>query len=252
MPWVRELLDTHEHPVFVGVSGSQGSGKSTLCRQLCEAVAAEGGHAVTISIDDLYLTRAQRQALAATVHPLCALRGLPGTHDVALGLRLFEALRHAGPEDLTAVPRFDKSIDDRAPQPDTVVGRPDLVLFEGWCLLASPGPAWRGPINAREARDDPHGDFVRWSEAALASDYPALWAQLDASVFLAMPSFEAVVEGRWRQEAELAARHPGAPGVMTRAEVEDYVALFERKTRQLLAELPAVADRTLPAWISPR
>ena len=56
-----------------------------------------------------------------------------------------------------------------------------------------------------------------------------------ALLFIEVPSFEHVVEGRWRQEAALAARAGAdAVGVMTREQVEDYVALFERKTRQLL------------------
>ena len=64
-----------------------------------------------------------------------------------------------------------------------------------------------------------------------------------------MLSFEHVVQGRWRQEQALAARvGEAAPGVMSRAEVEDYVALFERKTRELLVDLPDRADMVVPAW----
>ena len=36
-----------------------------------------------LSLDDLYLTRAQRQRLALDVHPLLATRGPPGSHDLA-------------------------------------------------------------------------------------------------------------------------------------------------------------------------
>ena len=44
-------------PLIVGVSGSQGSGKSTLCRTL-EVLLREGHglNAATLSLDDLYLT----------------------------------------------------------------------------------------------------------------------------------------------------------------------------------------------------
>ena len=43
-----------------------------------------------LSIDDFYLSKAKRKRLAASVHPLLAIRGVPGTHDVhrLLGLWL--------------------------------------------------------------------------------------------------------------------------------------------------------------------
>jgi hypothetical protein len=46
-----------------------------------------------LSLDDLYRTRAERQAMARQVHPLFATRGVPGTHDVDLGLATIAALR---------------------------------------------------------------------------------------------------------------------------------------------------------------
>ncbi len=70
----------------IGIAGAQGSGKSTLVRDLAERLAGDGLRVATLSLDDLYLTRAVRQDLAARVHPLFATRGVPGTHDVALGL----------------------------------------------------------------------------------------------------------------------------------------------------------------------
>lgn len=269
--WIATHTLGRTEPYIFGVSGAQGSGKTTLCGKLSALLSrAEGWfdgaplNVLTLSIDDLYLTRAERLALAAREHPLCAIRGLPGTHDVALGLRLLDALATAAPADVTHVPRFDKAADDRVPpaQFDQVHGRPDVILFEGWCVAATPGPAWAGPINTREARDDPDGRWARWSEAALADDYQELWARIHGLLFIEAPSFEAVVAGRWRQEQRLAERlaqaamgasgdAPSRPvGLMTEAEVRDYVALFERKTRQMLADLPARADWIADHWIS--
>lgn len=71
-------------PLVVGISGAQGSGKTTLCRFLEVLMVEHNQRAATLSIDDLYLTRAERERLGREVHPLLATRGVPGTHDPAL------------------------------------------------------------------------------------------------------------------------------------------------------------------------
>jgi D-glycerate 3-kinase len=75
---------TSRHPLIVGINGAQGSGKSTLCAFLEVLLAARRLRAVTLSIDDLYLGKTDRQALAREIHPLFATRGVPGTHAPAI------------------------------------------------------------------------------------------------------------------------------------------------------------------------
>ena len=70
---------------MVGLTGPQGSGKSTLAAKLPPLLAARGLRSAVLALDDLYLTHAERRRLAADIHPLLATRGVPGTHDVALG-----------------------------------------------------------------------------------------------------------------------------------------------------------------------
>jgi hypothetical protein len=115
-----------------------------------------GGLSVaTLSIDDLYLTRAQRTELARRVHPLFQTRGVPGTHDVALGVAVLEALTKPG---RVSIPRFDKGQDDRAPSSEwpALAGPCDVVLFEGLWIGLPPMPAHTiaQPINALEAQED--------------------------------------------------------------------------------------------------
>src|SRR5665647_1556904 len=73
-------------PVVLGICGAQGSGKSTLARAIEREASERPIAAASLSLDDLYLTRTERETLACEVHPLLRTRGVPGTHDVPLGL----------------------------------------------------------------------------------------------------------------------------------------------------------------------
>lgn len=226
-------------PLVVGICGAQGSGKSTLAGRLaCQLPAA-----ATLSIDDLYRTRAERQALARTVHPLLGVRGVPGTHDVDLGLALFAAFDARRP---LTLPRFDKAIDDRADPAawERHEAPLDTLVFEGWCIGARPVPEadLARPCNVRERDEDPDGVWRRHVNAQLAGAYQALFARVDLMIFLAAPSFETVIDWRCQQEAALVAARPDAPQAMDRAAIERFCALYERITRSLLADMPDRAD----------
>ena len=228
----------------VGISGAQGSGKSTLTAALAAQLAQDGVAAATLSLDDLYLGRDERRALAAAVHPLFVTRGPPGTHDVALGLVVLDALARGEPAPL---PRFDKAADaplPRAVWPSAPPGC-QVLLLEGWCLGARPESeaALTAPVNPLEAAEDGQGHWRRHANAALAGDYQQLWARIDHLILLAAPGWKVVQGWREQQEAELRAKAGAdAPGVMDQAEVARFVQHYERLTRHMLAELPGRAD----------
>jgi len=250
--WIVGLQDHKSCPVIIGVNGAQGSGKSTFCSLLAPLLSeVHGLRTVVLSIDDVYLTREARIELSRSVHPLCKIRGVPGTHDVAMAQEVLDRLTQGGCDSPVWVPRFDKAIDDRRPREDwdVIDGPVDVILFEGWCVGCIDLPDWSAPINDRELVDDPDGVWVRWSRQHLYADYVGLFERLDALVMLAVPSMNTVVEGRWLQEQDLWAAcgvdgsHEHRPlGLMTRVEVEDYVALFERYTQHMLKTLPEQAD----------
>ncbi len=236
-------LDGHPGLFVLGVSGAQGSGKSTLVAELAQRLSADGLRVATLSLDDLYRTRAERQMLAGQVHSLFATRGVPGTHDVALGLATIEALARG---EAARLPRFEKGRDDRAPDGEWPLASADtqVLLLEGWCLGAAPQPAadLALPVNSLEAAEDPDGTWRGYANTALSRDYPALWARIDRLIFLAAPDWAVVAQWREQQEAELRQR---APAAMTPAEVTRFIQHYERLTQWMLAELPDRADLTL-------
>jgi D-glycerate 3-kinase len=253
----REVVETHwrllaeriaaesKRPLVVGINGAQGSGKTTLCRFLEVLLAERGLRAVTLALDDLYLSKAERQRLAAEEHPLFATRGVPGTHDVAAGEAVLEALQSGRP---AALPRFDKSCDDRSAELERIEGAVDVVLFEGWCVAAVPQPAasLREPLNALERDEDADGRWRREVNRRLATDYAELFARIDLLVMLKVDGFEQVRGNRRLQEEKLARRAPDGVGVMDEAALERFLMHYERLTRWMLEEMPARADVLIP------
>lgn len=228
------------------ITGLQGSGKSTLAAQICGAAEATGLRAITLSIDDFYLTRQQRGQLAEHEHPLLATRGPPGTHDLPLALETLDALRDGR---ACALPRFDKLADDRLPSSrwQRIADELDLVVFEGWFLKTPAEDEARltASLNALERDEDADGHWRRYCNDALTRDYPALWRRIDRLWFLQGPGFEVVSDWRWQQEQALRATDPSRKG-MSREQLDRFIQHYERVSRQALRCLPGIADRTLP------
>ena len=228
----------------LGIGGGQGAGKTTLAGLIAQSLDALGIRNVTLSLDDFYLTRAQRVELAQTVHPLLATRGVPGTHDVALAVRVIKELLDG---DGAAVPRFDKSRDDRGAELK-ITGAVDLVIFEGWCVGARPQPpeALELPCNDLEQTEDGDRRWRRYVNERLTTDYPRLWQLIDDLLFLAVPDLAAVRRWRSQQEAGLV-RGPSDPAAMNAAQLHRFIAHYERLTGWMLRQMPAEADIT--GWL---
>ncbi len=233
---VGSLVAAHarpDHIPLIGIAGAQGSGKTTLVR-----AAAERFGAAHLSLDDVYLNIAERQTLARQVHPLFAVRGPPGTHDLALLEATVAGLRAAGPDSRTPLSAFDKLTDDRTPEASWPVftGRPSAVLIDGWCLGATPQAAadLALPVNALEAEQDVQGRWRGAANAALAGPYAEAFARFDAILFLKAPSFDAVLDWRCEQEAGLMGLPPAELPPSRRAELAVFIQHFERITRHML------------------
>ncbi|SDJ93279.1 hypothetical protein [Microbulbifer yueqingensis] len=230
--------------LVVGICGGQGSGKSTLTDFLRMVWRALGLESAGFSLDDIYLTRNDRRQLARRVHPLLATRGVPGTHDVGLGIETLDALAGKSGARNVAIPVFDKSIDDRAPVDSWPVSRVpvDILLFEGWCVGARPWQADDDPVNDLERSEDADGSWRNYIREQLDGPYRSLFARLDLLVMLQVPGMESVLEWRRLQEHKLRERTGRG---MTDAEIARFVQHYERVTRHLLAEMPDRADCVL-------
>ncbi|MES2988738.1 MAG: kinase [Pseudomonadota bacterium] len=224
------------HPFVLGIAGAQGSGKSTVARELAARFACP-----VLSLDDLYLDGDARTRLAAEIHPLLRTRGVPGTHDPARGLAVIEALGQPG---TTLLPRFDKARDEPG-APEVWQGPADMLILEGWCLGAHPQPETElaAPVNALEREQDADRVWRRWVNRRLA-EYRPLFDRIDMLVFLAAPGFEVVQS--WRTEQELTLKRALGPGAgMTDAELAAFIQHYQRLTEHMLRHAPDWADITI-------
>lgn len=255
LTWFVPLAETLKNrclvgmkPLIVGIQGAQGSGKSTLAALLvCILKEEQGLKTIHLSLDDFYLTRAQRLSLAREVHPLLETRGVPGTHDLALAAQTLDALCAKDGCGTVAVPQFDKARDDRLPIEQWPLVNPpfDIIFLEGWCLAAPPenDEALVQTINPLESNEDPLGVWRRYVNDLLKTDYADFFRRLNLLIVLQAPSFEAVYDWRVLQEKKLREKIDlKNHRLMNAAELKRFMQHFERVCRNCLSSLPEKAN----------
>ena len=178
--------------------------------------------------------------MARELHPLFSTRGVPGTHDVQL---LWDVLHGIQLRKPVRLPRFDKSIDDRAPESSWDTAQPDteVLIFEGWCVGVRQSSDCEDPmpINALEEGSDRDGRWRQLIECFIEQEYRPLFTRLDGLALLAPPTFDVVHNWRLQQEQEL--RTQAGTGMADR-EIGRFIQHYERLTRRILRDMPDYAD----------
>lgn len=257
--WLTCRKRQSEGPLVIGINGAQGAGKSTLFN-LLEVILTEGFDlkVVGFSIDDLYKTFEERVKLSEEVHPLLKTRGVPGTHDVDLGIEILNSLKTSTEESITKIPVFDKSTDDRCPASvwQEWIGPADVIVFEGWCVGALPQEPDQlvEAINDLERDEDPDGAWREYVNTQLSGIYQEMFSMIEVLIMLKVPSMDSVFEWRSLQEKKLAERvkyiyDTQQPTehlrIMNEEQIKRFIQHYERLTQLMLEEMPDRADVTL-------
>ena len=226
-------------PTVIGLSGAQGSGKTTLATMLVLWARQQGINASSVSLDDYYLSQQQRAVLAATVHPLLAIRGMPGSHDIEQAIHDAKAVLGA---EAIALPVFDKALDQpvgaKTPQ------RVDLLIVEGWCLGVTPqSPEQMWPaVNQLELFEDQNASWRTFVNQQLSGRYQQYWQLFSQLIWLKAPDWPAICRWRKLQEQQLWLRRGNG---MTDAELERFMQSFQRLTEHSFSVLPQQAHWVL-------
>lgn len=235
----------------IGINGAQGTGKSTLAKFLVEYLKEfHNLRGCALSLDDFYLTKAEREVLAAETHTLLRTRGVPGTHDVSLAGSTIQSLQSLTEGQTHLIPKFDKLRDDRSPIDNWVSaqGKQDFIIFEGWCVgsSATSGKSLTKPINDLEVQQDSDLTWRLFVNEQLKERYSKLWALLDKLILLQAPNFEASQKWRMKQETKLSNEYAqkiiARNQSMSDTQIIRFMEHYERISRRNLSALPKIAD----------
>ena len=249
IPLAEEIKAHHRSAkttYYVGINGSQGSGKSTLSEFLKEYLQEIYAlKVVVMSLDDFYFGHIERQIIAADVHPLFVTRGVPGTHNMCHAKTVLHDLKH---QRCTTIPRFNKATDNPHPTSDwtTVPFAVDVVIFEGWCWGVEPQASEElaCPVNTFEATEDKKAAWRNHANLQLALHYQPLYSLMDKWVMLKAPSFEDVYAWRLEQEQKLytATASKDKSGIMDKHQIQRFIQHYQRLTEHALKTLPQKCD----------
>lgn len=205
-----------------GIVGSQGTGKTTLCKILQPILSYLGLAVATLSLDDFYLTYEARVKLRQQ-DPRLIWRGPPGTHDLALGINVIDQCLQGDRATKILIPRFDKSAysgaGDRT-MPETI-SKPDILLFEGWFVGFQPLTAYPEDFPEPIVREQDR-QFAQDNNQRLQA-YVPLWSKLDSLIVLDLEDYH--LSQQWRREAEQKMIAQGKTG-MSEQECDRFVEYF--------------------------
>jgi D-glycerate 3-kinase len=233
---------------IIGLTGGQGTGKSTISN-IFKIILKEayGLETVIFSIDDFYKTLNERKRMSKNKSPLFLTRGVPGTHDTQM---LFSCIKNFKNKNFNKfiIPKFDKSIDDRSPKKKwlKVKKKPNIVIFEGWCVgvSAQKKKDLIIPINKLEKHGDDKKIWRQQVNLELKKNYKKIFDLIDMLIFLKVPSFKYVFKWRLLQERKLRITSKGKK-TMTDNEIKNFIMYYERLTKHMLKILPKTADAVI-------
>ncbi len=238
MPLSEKIFKLHKlknRPLILGLSGGQGSGKSTISQILKIILTSKFNLNVTcLSIDDFYKTAIERKKMSKLVHPLFLTRGVPGTHDCKMLLDKIDKLLKKKFKS-TRIPKFDKSTDDRLKVKywQKIDKKPDIIIFEGWCVGAEPQhfKELKTPINLLEKIEDTKLTWRKKVNNELKTSYKRIYNLIDKKIYLKVPSFKYVLKWRLLQEKKLKKKIKRQ--FMNKKEIKRFVMFYERITKNM-------------------
>ena len=248
--WISKKSN-NKKPYFVGLAGGQGTGKTTIS-SILEIILRKYFklNVFKISIDDFYRTRKERFNLSNKVHPLLMTRGVPGTHDIKIILDFFRKSKTKKFKTFR-LPKFNKAVDDRCKKNQwyTIKKKPDVVIFEGWCVgaRAEKNSTIKKSINSLEKTNDSQLIWRNYVNKQLKTKYKKLYDQLDCLVYLKAKNFSLLQKWRLIQEKKLWLKNKNKNKktknkIMSKGDVINFMQTYQRVTQNMFKFAPRYAS----------
>ncbi len=246
--WIYSIYSIDKKTKVIGLSGGQGSGKSTITGILKFILKRKYGLELCIfSIDDFYKTKAKRKEMSKKIHPLFLTRGVPGTHDVSLINNTIKKLKKKKFKTVL-IPKFDKSIDDRSKKNkwQKIKKPPNIIIFEGWCVGAKyqKNSDLKKHQNFIEKKYDINLIWRKTLNRYLKNQYKKLFNKIDKLIYLKAPSFSHIFKWRFLQEQKLKLTSK-SKRTMSKPEVKRFIMFYERITKQMMKDFSKISDLTV-------
>ena len=244
--WIEKKYREKGKTLFLGLSGGQGSGKTTVTEILKIILKKFFKREIQVSsIDDFYKTLKDRNHMSYKIHNLFKTRGVPGTHDINLLKNFFYNLKKINLKKFKS-PKFDKSTDDRFKKRywNNIKKKPEIVILEGWCIGAKPqsNTLIKKPINILEKQEDKNFIWRKYVNEKLKKDYKSLFTKIDHFIFIKIPSFKMVFHWRLLQEKKLRKKSYSNKKIMNYKEIKRFIMFYQRITLQMIKDLSKSAS----------
>jgi len=244
--WIENKYKKKGSTLFLGFSGGQGSGKTTITGILKIILKKFFKRKICVSsIDDFYKSLKEREKMANNIHPLFQTRGVPGTHDTNLIMNFLRKVIKKKFKKFK-LPKFDKSIDDRLEKKywDNVKKKPEIVILEGWCVGAKPqkNSLINKPTNILEKNEDKNLIWRKYVNKKLKKEYKKIFSMIDHFIFIKIPNFKIVSKWRFLQEKKLEKKSKSKKKIMSYSEIKRFIMFYERITLQMLKDLSKSAS----------
>jgi len=247
--WINNKCKKKGRTLILGLSGSQGSGK-TMVTGILQIILKKffKKNIYVISIDDFYKTLRDRNRMSQQKHSLFKTRGVPGTHDINLIKNFFISAKRKKFKKIK-LPKFNKSIDDRSKKNywHNINKRPEIIILEGWCVGAKPQiiSSLRKPVNILERHEDKDLIWRKYANEKLKKEYKEVFAMIDYFIFMKVPNFKIVFKWRLLQENKLRKKLHYKKKIMTYSAIKRFIMFYQRITLQMMKDLSKSASIVL-------
>ena len=246
--WIYSVYQKDRKTKIIGLSGGQGTGKSTITSILKFIFKKQYGlNLCVFSLDDFYKTKIERVRMSKSIHPLFLTRGAPGTHDLKLLNKVIKKLKKKNFKTVL-IPKFDKSIDDRFKKTKWQIIKtpPQIIILEGWCVgaISQKKSELTRPINNIEKKLDTKLIWRNKVNNLLKNEYKIFFKKIDKLVYLKAPDFNHIFKWRLIQEQKLKLTSKSKK-IMSKNQIKEFIMFYERITRHMMKNYSKISDLTI-------